>query len=126
MEGEEKTELDGLKQEIARLKRERDSGVSTSDPRCCDHGFVAKTLADWEAMEERVAQLQDSLPLVDNRTRNEAIGLFKNTLRISSEGTERSYIPYRECLDVVTSLLVELDWLRKEILKYKPEVGQLD
>lgn len=47
--------------ELEQCKSEQASGVSGSDPRCCDHGFVDKTPADWEHIEAELAEAKKSI-----------------------------------------------------------------
>lgn len=41
-----------LRGELELVRREQAAGISLSDPRCCDHGFVDKTPADWEQLTD--------------------------------------------------------------------------
>ncbi len=45
---------------IAELEAERASGLNT-DGSGCDHGFVAKTPADWNQVEATIAELREAL-----------------------------------------------------------------
>lgn len=78
-----------------------------------------------DKLEAENATLRASLPLIDNRTRNEAINLLDKAVQIS-ECKESWMVPLHAARDVVTNLLAdnanlreELARVAKELLKYE-------
>jgi hypothetical protein len=58
---------------ITELEAEKASGVSGTDPRCCDHGFVDKTPADWEHLEAQLAEAKQQLATFEAEHYNDQI-----------------------------------------------------